>query len=83
MLAMDVNFLGEEEILREIKTIPEQMIKILERLKTSKAPGADEVCPGDEKHENLSRYGHKSYYNRGRMLVALKVVTRNWETGNY
>lgn len=57
MLEMDVNFLREEEeILREIKTISEQMIRILECLKTIKAPGADGVCPGDEKHKNLSRY---------------------------
>jgi len=54
---MDVHFLGEEEeILREIKAIPQQMIRIVECLKTSKAPGAEDVCPGDEKHKNLNRY---------------------------
>lgn len=37
MLRIDVNFLEEEEILNEIKAIPEHMIRILESLKFSKA----------------------------------------------
>lgn len=56
MLEMAVNFLREEEeILREIKTIPEQMIRILECLKISKTPGAEGVCPRDEKPKNLCK----------------------------
>lgn len=40
MLRIDENFLGEvEEILREIKAIPEHMIRILESLKFRKAQG--------------------------------------------
>lgn len=38
MLRIDVNFLGEEEeILNEVKAIPEHVIRILESLKFSKA----------------------------------------------
>lgn len=42
MLNIDVNFVGEEEeILKEIKAIPEQMIRILKCLKINKALGPE------------------------------------------
>lgn len=82
MLEIDVNFLGKEEkVLSEIKTIPEEMIRILECLKTSKASGAGEVCARDEKHKNLSRY--RLSCNRRRMLKDLKMVARDCEMVNY
>lgn len=70
MLEMSVNFLREEEeILREIKTIPEQMIRILQCLKISETPGADGVCPRDEKPKNLCEYRqhHIIIENTGRL----------------
>lgn len=46
MLETDINFPGEEEeILREIRTMPGQMIRILECLKTNKAPGPNGIHP--------------------------------------
>lgn len=66
MLNIDVNFLGEEEeMLREIKAIPEQMIRILKCLKITKAPGPERVCPGDPKHKHLSRHNQTHLLTEG------------------
>lgn len=58
MLETDRNFPGEEEeILREIRILPEQMIRILDCLKINKALGPDGIHPRIwKKEEKEGRY---------------------------